>query len=1408
MARKKTSKDAHDPRKAKRGAVPSGISDQKQPGPAAVVVGERESVAPVEKLSSPGVPVVGIGASAGGLQALEEFFRHTPVDSGIAFVVVTHLHPGHTSILPELIGRTTRMPVTEAAEGTRVEPNHVYVNPPGKLLILRNGALHQVEAAEGELPRLPVDSFFRSLAAERREHANCIVLSGTGSDGTLGLKAVKAEAGMAMVQQPQSAQYPGMPENAINTGLADYVLPPREMPAQLVAYVRGAYLQAPRPVEEHEERQLEPLQEVLNLLRIGTGHDFSEYKSGTVRRRVERRMNIRHVRDLAGYVRYLQENPAEVTLLFKDLLISVTSFFRDPPAFEALAASLPPLLAAHAPKTPFRAWVPGCASGEEAFSIAILLQEVMQQLKRPLNMQVFATDLDAAAIEQARSAVYPDGIALDMSPERLTQWFVRDDGIYRVRKDLREMLIFAPHNLIRDPPFSRVDLLCCRNLLIYLNSDLQKRLIPLFHYALKPNGLLFLGTSETVGPFSDLFEAVDKHWKVYRRKGTAVAHPMLHLPLGAEAVAPGGRARFPEQRPEPMAALFERTLTGQFAPPCVIISDRGDILHLHGRTGAYLEPPSGQPRMNIFEMARDGLRLELSAAVRRASSGTTRVVHPNVRIKANGHDVAVNLEVVPLHEPESLRGLLLVAFHPIPEAVPAKRGKGKAATAPPARVTELERDLQRTRESLQTTVEELETSNEELRSANEELQSINEELQSSNEELETSKEEMQSLNEELTTVNTELEAKVDELRQANDDMQNLLNSTEVGTLFLDEWLCIQRFTEHARKLVNVISTDIGRPLADLTLNFRYDRLLADCRAVQESRAPREIEFQAADGVWYEARILPYRTGAGAISGLVLVFVNINRVKRAETALRESEAHLKSDAAALARLTEASSRLWRLEGLQPGLEEMLAATIELMGADYGNVQVLDPLRGLLQIVVQRGFKQPFLDCFREVSTKDDSACGRALRSGDRILIEDVETDAAYAPLRDVARAAGYRAVQSTPLISRSGATLGMLSTHWRLPHRPGEPELRLLELYARQAADFIERRRTDQVLREREDRLRAVLTTAADAIITIDRRGIIESFNPAAEKMFGYTAQEASGQNVAILMPSPYAEEHGAYLRRYQETGEARIIGVGRELIARHKDGRVFPIDLSVSEIDHLGLYTGIVRDISRHRALEEELLRIAGEEQQRIGQDLHDETGQELTALLLLADTLVEEAQGGKPHDQQLADKVRDGIRRALNQVRSYSRGLMPVDLDAEGLQAALATMAAGIAESHDIECTFECRAPVQVGDGKAATHLYRIAQEAITNAVRHARPSRIQVSLTEGSDAIRLQVADDGVGIGRVPLNGEGLGLRIMRHRANLIGAQLTVAPRRDGGTEVVCMLAKGRPQAPAVSDTREIAQ
>jgi PAS domain S-box-containing protein len=415
----------------------------------------------------------------------------------------------------------------------------------------------------------------------------------------------------------------------------------------------------------------------------------------------------------------------------------------------------------------------------------------------------------------------------------------------------------------------------------------------------------------------------------------------------------------------------------------------------------------------------------------------------------------------------------------------------------------------------------------------------------------------------------------------------------------------------------------------------------------------------------------------------------------------------------------------------------------------------------------------------------------------VLIEDVETDAAYAPLRDVARAAGYRAVQSTPLLSRSGAPLGMLSTHWRMPHRPGEPELRLLELYARQAADFIERRRTDQVLREREERLRAVLTTAADAIITIDRRGVIDSFNPAAEKMFGYTAQEASGQNVAILMPAPYAEEHDAYLRRYQETGEARIIGVGRELIARHKDGRVFPIDLAISEIDHLGLYTGIVRDISRHRALEEELLRIAGEEQQRIGQDLHDETGQELTALLLLADTLVEEAQSGKPRDSALTVKVRDGVRRALNQVRNYSRGLMPVDLDAEGLQAALTTMATGISESHDIECRFECPAPVQVGNNKSATHLYRIAQEATTNAIRHARPQHIDVSLAEGPDAVVLRVFDDGVGIGRVPLNGNGLGLRIMRHRANLIGAQLTVAPLRDGGTEVVCTLAKGAPHA-----------
>lgn len=837
-------------------------------------------------LAAPKFPIVGIGASAGGLEALQEFFGHMPADSGMGFVVVTHQSPSHISLLPSLLSKSSNMPVVEARDGQTVQPNHVYVGAPGGLLGIAGGVLRRLGADSAKAPHLPIDYFFRSLAVDQREHAICVVLSGTGTDGTLGVRAIKAESGMVMVQEPPSAKYAGMPASASATGLADYVLPAAAMPAQLVAYAKGPYLKPRFAAVETPSFPKEPLQRIMVLLRARTGHDFTCYKPTTIRRRIERRMNVHQIKEPPGYVRYLQENPHEIDLLFAELLISVTSFFRDPQAFEALCdKAIPDLLGARSDEHTIRAWVPGCASGEEAYSVAILLHECMEKVKRRFDVQIFGTDLDRHAIDAARVGIYSSGITADVSKERLERYFTREDGIYRIRKEIREMLVFAPQNVIRDPPFTKLDLIVCRNLLIYLDGEIQRKLLPVFHYALLSGGLLFLGPSESLGGSGELFDFVDSKWKIYRRRETpSRIHPMMELPPEPEAKQAPALPRElagPVKHTQTIARL-ERLLLSRYAPTTVVVDERGMIVYIHGRTGAYLEPTEGQPRNNILEMARHGLVRPLSAALRQAAQDKGEVVRENLRVRTNGDYVTVNLAVSRIEEPETIRGLFLVTITPASAAPPAsKPSRGKKEPAQPERVEELENELQYVRESLQTTIEELETSNEELKSTNEELQSTNEEMQSTNEELETSKEEMQSLNEELSTVNAELQAKVDELSRSTDDMQNLLNSTQVATVFLDNHLCVKRYTEQAKELFNLIQADIGRPLSDLSSNLERDNLVDDCRDVLRTLGRKEIEVRSRKGVGHLMRIMPYRTSENVIDGVVLTFMETAGVKQAE-----------------------------------------------------------------------------------------------------------------------------------------------------------------------------------------------------------------------------------------------------------------------------------------------------------------------------------------------------------------------------------------------------------------------------------------------------------------------------------------------------------------------------------------------
>lgn len=867
---------------------------------------------PVEPPAGPdvqGFPVVGIGASAGGLAAFEAFFSGMPTDTnpGMAFVLVQHLAPDHKSILTELVKRYTRMQVFEVVDGMVVKPNCTYIIPPNRDMALLNGTLQLLEPAAPRGHRLPIDFFFRSLAQDQRERAIGIVLSGTGSDGTQGVRAIKGEGGMVMAQNPKSTEYDGMPSSAVATGLVDYVLPAAEMPAQVIAYVAHAFGRTPRPVTPPAPKSEDALKKIFLLLRAQTGHDFSQYKQSTIIRRVERRLAVHQIERLDEYVRYLQENPADVEALFRDLLIGVTGFFRDPEAFTALQEQvIPQLFAGKSRGASIRVWVPGCSTGEEAYSLAILLRERMEELRQSYKLHVFATDIDRSAIECARAGIYPASIAGDISPERLARFFTQEpDGTaFRIQKSIRDSVIFSEQDVIKDPPFSKLDLISCRNLLIYMGGELQKKLIPLFHYALNPGGMLFLGTSETVGEFVDVFATLDRRQKLYQRK-TEVAgarHPGF-LPLLREegpVARPSGKA--PEQGRLPVRELAERILLGQYAPPGAVVNERGDIIYLHGRTGKYLEPAPGDAGMNILKMAREGLRPDLATALHKAVALNAPVRHPGLRIKTNGDFAIANLTVQPVPAgPDSglAARLYLVVFEDAPAtgppvfetaAVPAAGGEaGKVTTEEDARVAALKQELRAKEEYLQTTNEELATSNEELKSANEEMQSVNEELQSTNEELETSKEELQSVNEELATVNAELQNKVADLSRSNNDMSNLLAGTGIGTIFVDHQLRIQRFTPAAAQVINLILSDVGRPVGHIVSNLvAYDRLVADVREVLDSLVPKELEAQTHAGAWYLLRIRPYRTLENVIEGAVITFTEITEHKKVQAALRESE----------------------------------------------------------------------------------------------------------------------------------------------------------------------------------------------------------------------------------------------------------------------------------------------------------------------------------------------------------------------------------------------------------------------------------------------------------------------------------------------------------------------------------------
>jgi len=1192
--------------------------------------------------------IVGIGASAGGLEAFTRLLRHLPLDTGFGFVLVQHLDPGHDSALTQILTRVTSMPVREVTNNLRVEADHVYVIPPNATMVIAKGRLTLQPRPQTGRAQRAVDAFFESLAQDQRERAIGVILSGTASDGTLGLEAIKAEGGITFAQD-ESAKYDAMPRSAVAAGCVDFVLSPEVIAKELARiakhpYVAGqALIPALFPWEGERESEIpgdetwlssgghgttrtrakqarakaergregraavrsgaeSGFKKVLLLLRNRAGVDFSLYKSTTIQRRITRRMVLNKQNTLENYANFLQGNGKELDAFWSDALISVTSFFRNPEAFDVLAHQVFPKLLQQRGGEPFRVWVLGCSTGQEAYSIAMAFVESAETSPRMRKLQVFATELNDTLLDKARHGLYAKSLAQDLSPERLRRFFVEEDGGYRVSKPLREMVVFARQNLIGDPPFSRMDLISCRNLLIYLEPSLQKKALPTFHYALKPEGFLFLGASESIGNFTHLFEPVNKKHKIYFKK--AAPTPAFHLPVKQERGGRSSAGRFRQvEAPFPMGREkgegwtgeasdrfrgelnaqreADRVTVNQFAPPGVLINADLQILQFRGPTSAYLEPPTGKASFDVLKMARQGLMLPLRAAINKAKKDNTTARKDYVRVQQNGKTRTVNVKVIPLkHVRERC---FLIVFEdaasqrktPHPDPLPFRRAEGERSklSGDSRRISDLETDLAETRDYLQSMQEQHEAANEELQAPNEEVQSANEELQSVNEELETSKEELESANEELTTVNEEMANRNTELIRLNGDLVNLQTSIKLAIVLLGRDLTIRRFSVQAETQFDLRATDVGRPISSVRHNLVFDErghqapAVAPRRDIEEPQAgwqvkrhegrasdaadvpsdletliaqviatvhEREHEVRDKKGRWYHLRVRPYFTLDNKVDGAVLVLVDITDLKQKEQTI-----------VAAREYAEAIIETVREPLLV--LDDQLR--VESANRSFYRTFRVAPAETIGQRIFDLGNRQwdiPRLQTMLEVVLPQDST------------MEDFLVEHTFEQL-------GPRS---------------MLLNARRMHREHGTPLRVLLAI-----EDITERKQTADA----QERLAAIVESSDDAIVSKDLNGVIKSWNEGAERLFGYTAQEAVGRPVLILIPPDREDEEPSILEHISR-GESID---HYETVRQRKDGSLVEVSLTVSPIkDARGRIIGaskIARDMTGRKQVEKTL---------------------------------------------------------------------------------------------------------------------------------------------------------------------------------------------------------------------------
>ena len=1232
-------------------------------------------------------PVVGIGASAGGLKVLQDFFDHLDGDSDMAFVVITHLAPEKTSAMDELLAQHTSMEVQQIKGKTKIQPNHIYIIPPNKQLFMDGNELLLADKEKGV--QAVIDVFFRSLAKECEKLAIGIILSGTGSDGTLGLKAVKEYGGVTMVQDPNEATYSGMPCSAIDTDLVDFVMPVEELAQKVLDHkeILGK-VDVPLREEELSKEENAALLKIFSLLASQKGHDFKHYKRSSVLRRLQRRLVVTNNKSIHEYFNYLEETPTEITELFKDLLISVTNFFRDPEAFEVLEEKvIPRLFENKSPEDPIRVWVTGCATGEEVYSLAILLHEYAVSLSYMPRIKIFGTDISEEALRIARRAIYPEAIATDISRKRLQRYFHKEDSGYRVCQEIREKVLISNHDILSDPPFLNQDLISCRNLLIYFNQDLQNEVLKILHYALQPEAYLFLGMADSTIGSTDLFAPIDKSKAIYKaRKVTASQRDIPRFPLlpNMHRSPSFGMSKSTDKNDFNFDRVHYSLLAAQYAPASVIIDENNQVMHSSKGVHNYLNYAEGEPTRDLLKMVSSEIQRSLRHIIFRFNQlEEPRLVSKEIRLNEDDEQILL-ISIQPVDITGFPEGFRQVRFEEIEtenaKTLAQKPDENREAEDPEL-VNQLEDELAQTKEQLQQTIEEYETSNEELMASNEELQSMNEELQTTTEELETSKEELQSVNEELRTVNQELENKIDELKQVNDDLKNLMEATEMGIVFLDKKINVRLYTSSATDIFHFIDSDVGRPLSDVTHDLQYEGLISDIQQMLEEDMPISKQVATEDDSWYIMEMKPYKTTEYNVEGAVITFVDISDWKRAEKRLTSRAGHDEA-LAVLGRFTLECAEI------QPILEKAVTMLSDKLDVEFSALLQVNNKEGTLLIKASTGWSEKSGTKEKiEVEITPNSDVEFALASESPVIIEDFQHD----------------------------------------------------------------------------DRF--------DASGWIREADIVSGINMAVK---------GSKQRYGLL---------GVYTsdERYFTDYEVRFVQNTANMVGE-------AVERIQTELELKEAYKKLEAKIKTEQELQKEILEVEKEERWRLGQYLHDGTAQNLLAIKMLLDIIDPKFKQLDEETQRELDKVKRLVVKSESNIRELSHFILPIETE-EKMSEAFQKLVKQVNELYGVECTFDSdNISDSIEDPTAASSLYYITQEAVRNAINHGQADQVNISLSIENDVLQLIIHDNGVGYDQTTA-GDGRGINIMKHRADLLGGSLDIKEDPDGGgTLLTCTVPLGR--------------